>query len=170
MEVGGQKCRKSRCRKPRFEFRTPRLCLKNEDDILNLKLKYLHMTVCLLFFRESLRHLEMFSGIVHELIKLFRAKLTEILTYQKRTLNVYEMSFFGGILPLKSDLFSASPETVGSRFRKSKKSVAPSSVCVCIYAVYNLSYVMATIYVYTYIVPMTYESLQVVEEIHYDEV
>ena len=41
------------------------------------------MIVCFSFFRESLRHLELFSGIVHELIEFSRAKLTEILTRQK---------------------------------------------------------------------------------------
>ena len=35
------------------------------------------------FFIESRRHLELFNGIVHELIELYRAKLTEILTRQK---------------------------------------------------------------------------------------
>ena len=46
-------------------------------------MKCLHMTVCLTFFGESLRYLELFSGIAHELIEFSRAKLTEILTRQK---------------------------------------------------------------------------------------
>ena len=37
----------------------------------------------LLFFRESLWHIELFSGIAHELIEFSRAKLTEIRTRQK---------------------------------------------------------------------------------------
>ena len=41
------------------------------------------MTVCFPFFRDALRHLELFSGIVHELNELSRAKLSEILTRQK---------------------------------------------------------------------------------------
>ena len=41
------------------------------------------MTACSTFFRESLQHLELFSGIAHKLIEFSRAKLTKILTRQK---------------------------------------------------------------------------------------
>ena len=45
------------------------------------------MTVCVLLFfgggGRSLRHLELFSGIAHELIEFSRAKWTNILTRQK---------------------------------------------------------------------------------------
>ena len=91
-----------------FWVPTPRLCSKNEDDILHLKWKCrLHLTVC--FFMESLRHLELFSGIAHELIEFSRTKLTEILTRQSRNKRQYSnwccrvsICFSGGCYPFTS--------------------------------------------------------------------
>ena len=78
-EVGGQTCRKSRCRKSRLEFRHHVFFFLNEEDILRLKWKcHLHLTVCFIFFRESRRHLELFSGIAHELIAFSRAKFSRV--------------------------------------------------------------------------------------------
>ena len=82
---------------------TPRFCFKNEEDILYLKWKcHLHLNVRFTFFRESLRHLKLFSVIVHELIELSPAKLTEILTRQK-TLeqpSVFQLMFQRRLLPV----------------------------------------------------------------------
>ena len=62
---------------------------------LSKDLTYFIYPCVFLFFRESLRHLELFSGIVRELIELCRAKLTEILTRQKTLVQapVFQLMF-----------------------------------------------------------------------------
>ena len=80
-EVAGQKCRKSRCRKSRFEFRHLDFVWKMKTTFCIWNWNVVFIWPCvLLFWGESRRHLELFSGIAHE---FSRAKLTEMPTRPK---------------------------------------------------------------------------------------